>query len=172
MGLFIPEPIKLSDVVPHLYGFDEDGNITDQMVEDWKPWGNIRWIFRNEGPQYPVHKSDLQRIQEFMNTEAFEVDVARRYPFLEPNPANAKQKGYLVEPADAVNAPDFIIRTSDKIITADLKFHKEGLKYLIDTQADITIYFTVMKPYEFQIKKTKQKGTLDQLQEVLKNGLN
>lgn len=166
------EPIKLSDVVPHLYGFDEDGNITDQMVEDWAPWGSIRWIFINEPNQYNTHKSDLQRIEEFLNTEGFEVDVARRYPFLEPNPRNAKQKGYLVDPSEAVNAPDFIIRTPDKIITADLKYHKEGLKYLLDTQADITIYFTVGKPYEFQIKKTHQMGTLDQLEEVLKNGLN
>ena len=167
MSLLI-KPIKLSDVVPHLYGFDEDGNITDQMIKEWPEWLSIWWIFRNEPTQYNTHKSDLERIMEFLNTEALEVDVARRYPFLEPNPANAGQKGYLVDPSEAVNAPDFIIRTPNKIITADLKYHKEGLKYLLDTQADITIYFTVGKPYEFQIKK----GTLDQLQEVLKNGLN
>ena len=171
MSLLI-KPIKLSDVMPHLYGFDEDGNITDQMIKDWPEWLSIWWIFRNEPTHYQTHKSDLKRIEEFLNTEALEVDVARRYPFLEPNPANAGQKGYLVDPNEAVFAPDFIIRTPDKNITVDLKFHKEGLPYLIDKKADITIYFTLMKPYEFQIKKTGQMGTLDQLQEVLKNGLN
>ena len=164
--------IKLSDVSPHLYGFDENGNITDQMIEDWPEWEFIRYVFRNERNQYNTYKSDLQRITEFMNTEAFECDVVRRYSFLKPNPDNAEQKGYLVDPEDKVNAPDFIIETPKGKITADLKFHKEGMKHLDAWDADITIYYTVGRPYEFKINKTGQMGTLDQLQEVLKNGLN
>ena len=58
--------VKLSDVSPHLYGFDENGNITDQMIEDWPEWGFIRNVFRNERNQYKTHKSDLQRLTEFM----------------------------------------------------------------------------------------------------------
>lgn len=164
--------VKLSDASPHLYGFDENGNITDQMVEDWPAWEFIRDVFREERTQYNTRKSDLQRLTEFINTEAFECDVARRYPFLKPNPKNAYQKGYLVDPDDKVSYPDFIIETPEKTFTADLKYHKPGMAYLIDWDADITIYFTVGRPYEFCIKKTGQMGTLDQLEEVLKNGLN
>lgn len=164
--------IKLSDVSPHLYSFDENGNITDQMVEDWPAWEFIRDVFHNERNQYNTYKTDLQRLTEFMNTEAFECDVAQRYPFLKPNPKNAEQKGYLVDPEDKVNAPDFIIETPKGAITADLKFHKEGMRYLDAWDAEITIYFTVGRPYEFKINKTEQMGTLDQLEEVLKNGLN
>ena len=164
--------IKLSDVSPHLYGFDENGNITDQMIEDWPEWGFIRYVFRNEPNQYKTHKSDLQRLTDFINTEAFECDAVRCYPFLKPNPENANQKGYLVDPEDKVNAPDFIIETAKGTITADLKYHKEGMDYLPAWNADIAIYFTVGRPYEFCIKKTEQTGTLDQLEEVLKNGLN
>ena len=164
--------IKLSDVSPHLYGFDENGNITDQMIEDWPEWEFIRYVFRNERNQYNTYKTNRQRLNEFMNTEAFECDVVKRYPFLKPNPENAEQKGYLVDPEDKVNAPDFIIETPKGKITADLKFHKEGMKHLEAWDADITIYFTAGRPYEFKINKTGQMGTLDQLQEVLKNGLN
>lgn len=164
--------VKLSDILPHLYGFDENGNITDQMVEDWPAWGFIRDVFRNEPNQYKTYKTDLQRLTEFMNTEAFECAVAQRYPFLKPNPENAEQKGYLVDPEDKVSAPDFIIKTPKGRITADLKFHKEGMTHLTAWNADITIYYTVGRPYEFKINKTGQMGTLDQLEEVLKNGLN
>lgn len=164
--------IKLSDVLPHLYGFDENGNITDQMIEDWPEWGFIRYVFRTEPNQYKTHKSDLQRLIDFINTELYECDVVKRYPFLKPNPKNAEQKGYLVDPKDKVNAPDFIIETSKGTIYADLKFHKEGMDYLPAWNADIAIYYTVGRPYEFKINKTGQMGTLDQLEEVLKNGLN
>mgnify|MGYP003469620156 CR=1 FL=1 len=164
--------VKLSDVSPHLYGFDENGTITDQMVKDWPEWEFIRDVFREERTQYNTRKSDLQRLTEFMNTEAFECDVARRYPFLKPNPKNAEQKGYLVDPDDKVSYPDFIIETPEKTFTADLKYHKEGMKHLPVWNADIAIYYTVGRPYEFCIKKTGQMGTLDQLEEVLKNGLN
>lgn len=164
--------IKLSDIPPHLYGFDENGNITDQMIEDWPEWEFIRYVFRNEPNQYNTYKSDYRRLTDFMNTEGFECDVVRCYPFLKPNPKNAEQKGYLVDPKDKVNAPDFIIETPKGEITADLKYHKPGMAYLTAWNADITIHFTVGRPYEFCINKTGQKGTLDQLQEVLKNGLN
>ena len=164
--------IKLSDITPHLYGFDENGNITDQMVKDWPEWEFIRDVFHRECNQYKTHKSDLQRLTEFMNTEGFECDVVKRYPFLKPNPENAYQKGYLVDPEDKVSHSDFIIETPKKTIYADLKYHKPGMAYLIDWDANITIYFTVGRPYEFCIKKTGQMGTLDQLEEVLKNGLN
>lgn len=164
--------IKLSDVSPHLYGFDEDGTITDQMVKDWPEWEFIRDVFRREPNQYKTHKTDLQRLTDFINTEAFECDAVRRYPFLKPNPENAEQKGYLVDPDDKKSAPDFIIETAKGTITADLKYHKEGMDYLPAWNADIAIYFTIGRPYEFCIKKTEQTGTLDQLEEVLKNGLN
>lgn len=164
--------VKLSDITPHLYGFDENGNITDQMIKDWPEWEFIRYVFRTERNQYGTYKTNLQRLTEFMNTEAFECDVAQRYPFLKPNPDNAEQKGYLVDPEDKVNAPDFIIETPKRGITADLKFHKEGMKHLEAWDAEITIYYTVGRPYEFKINKTGQMGTLDQLMEVLKNGLN
>ena len=164
--------VKLSDISPHLYGFDENGNITDQMIENWPEWEFIRYVFRNEPTQYNTYKTDYQRLTDFMNTEAFECDVVRCYPFLKPNPKNVEQKGYLVDPEDKKNNPDFIIETPKKTIYADLKFHKEGMRYLDAWDADITIYFTVGRPYEFKINKTGQMGTLDQLQEVLKNGLN
>lgn len=164
--------VKLSDVSPHLYGFDENGNITDQMIKDWPEWEFIRDVFRREPNQYKTHKSDRQRLTDFMNTEGFECDAVRCYPFLKPNPENAEQKGYLVDPEDKKNAPDFIIETPKKPIYADLKFHKEGMRHLEAWKADITIYFTVGRPYEFKINKTGQMGTLDQLEEVLKNGLN
>ena len=164
--------VKLSDVLPHLYGFDENGNITYEMIEDWPEWEFIRYVFRTEPTQYKTHKSDLQRLTDFINTELYECDVVKRYPFLKRNPDNAEQKGYLVDPEDKVNAPDFIIETPKKTITADLKFHKEGMKHLEAWDADITIYFTAGRPYEFKINKTGQMGTLDQLQEVLKNGIN
>ena len=164
--------VKLSDISPHLYGFDENGTITDQMIKDWPEWEFIRYIFRNEPTQYGTYKSDLQRLSDFMSTETYECDVVKRYPFLKPNPDNAEQKGYLVDPDDKVNAPDFIIETPKGEITADLKFHKEGMRHLDAWNAKITIYFTVGRPYEFKINKTGQMGTLDQLEEVLKNGLN
>ena len=164
--------VKLSDITPHLYGFDEDGNITDQMIKDWPEWEFIRYVFRNEPNQYGTYKTDLQRLSDFMSTEAYECDVVRRYPFLKPNPKNAEQKGYLVDPEDKVNEPDFIIETPKGEITADLKFHREGMRHLDAWNAKITIYFTVGRPYEFKINKTGQIGTLDQLMEVLKNGLN
>ena len=164
--------VKLSDISPHLYGFDENGNITDQMIKDWPEWEFIRYVFRTEPTQYGTYKTDLERLTEFMNTEGLECDVVRRYPFLKPNPDNAEQKGYLVDPEDKVNAPDFIIETPKGKITADLKYHKEGMRHLEAWKADITIYFTVGRSYEFKINKTGQMGTLDQLEEVLKNGLN
>ena len=43
--------VKLSDISPHLYGFDENGNITDQMIEDWPEWEFIRDVF-DSGVRY------------------------------------------------------------------------------------------------------------------------
>ena len=162
--------VKLADVVPHLGDFGEGDTITDEMVAKWEGWETIRYAFRTERAM--AKHTDLDRLIFFINTEAYESDFLRRYSWLKANPKNAFQKGYITIPEISECASDFIVMTPNGEYTADLKYHKPGLSYIVDRHADITIYYTPGASDSFIIAKTHENYPLDQLQEVLKNGLN
>ena len=162
--------VKLADVVPHLGDFGRGETITDEMVAKWEGWETIRYAFRTERAM--AKHTDLDRLIFFINTEAFETEFLRTHIWLKANPKNAFQKGYITIPEVSVCAPDFIVMTPNGEYTADLKYHKPNYPYIMDRHADITIFYTPGGVDEFVLAKTLKRYPLDQLQEVLKNGLN